>query len=57
MKVQEEPLGDVTITVDGPDGAPVTAVEHDFHLWTKQDDGLWKLYIDIWNSPAPLSGE
>ena len=50
-------LADIEITVDGPDGQPVTSRERDFHLWKKQADGSWKIVIDIWNSPDPLSGE
>ena len=47
-------LADIEITVDGPDGQPVTSRERDFHLWKKQADGSWKVIIDIWNSPDPL---
>jgi ketosteroid isomerase-like protein len=50
-------LANLEITVDGADGEPVTAQERDFHLWKKQADGSWKVVIDIWNSPVPLSGE
>jgi uncharacterized protein (TIGR02246 family) len=47
-------LADIEITIDGPDGQPVTSRERDFHLWKKQADGSWKVVIDIWNSPDPL---
>ncbi len=50
-------LADIEITMDGPDGKPVTSRERDFHLWKKQADGSWKVVIDIWNSPDPLSGK
>ena len=23
------------------------------HIWKKQDDGYWKLHLDIWNSSVP----
>jgi ketosteroid isomerase-like protein len=44
-------MGD--ITVDGPDGEPVSESVRDFHVWRKDADGEWKLVIDIWNSPIP----
>lgn len=26
-------------------------------VWSKQEDGSWKLHTDIWNSSMPLAGE
>ena len=45
-------IGD--ITSGGPDGEPVVETIRDFHVWTKNADGEWKLVIDIWNSPTPV---
>ena len=42
------------VTVDGPDGEPITEVIRDFHVWTKDSDGAWRVVVDIWNSPDPL---
>lgn len=47
-------LGTGTIIMDGPDGEPVTEHVRDFHVWTKNAAGEWKLVVDIWNSPVPL---
>ena len=45
---------DAQITVDGPDGEPITENVRDFHVWTKDPDGAWRVVVDIWNSPDPL---
>lgn len=45
---------DVAITFDGPDGEPVTETLRDFHVWTKDAEGAWRVAVDIWNSPTPL---
>ncbi|MFQ5791557.1 MAG: YybH family protein [Acidobacteriota bacterium] len=50
-------LTDAELTVEGPDGEPVTDRLRDFHLWKKQDDGSWKVVVDIWNSENPLPTE
>ena len=42
------------ITMDGPDGTPVSDSGPDVHVWRKQVDGTWKVAIDIWNSDVPL---
>lgn len=47
-------LGTGTIIMDGPDGEPMTEHVRDFHVWTKNAAGEWKLVVDIWNSPVPL---
>jgi ketosteroid isomerase-like protein len=47
-------LGVGTITMDGPDGEPVVEQVRDFHVWVKDADGVWKLVVDIWNSPVPV---
>jgi ketosteroid isomerase-like protein len=43
------------ITMDGPDGEPLLESVRDFHVWRKDVDGTWKLVVDIWNSPVPLT--
>lgn len=51
-------LGVGTITTDGPEGEPVVERIRDFHVWTKDAEGVWKLVVDIWNSPVPtMEGE
>lgn len=37
------------ITIPDEDGNPITEVVRDFHLWRKQEDGSWKVVVDIWN--------
>ncbi len=39
----------VEITVPDEAGNPVTELIRDFHLWRKQQDGSWKVVVDIWN--------
>ena len=42
------------VTFDRPDGQPGSDSVRDFHVWKKQDDGSWKVVVDMWNSgPAP----
>ena len=44
-------IGDVTFV--GPDGQPGRDRVRDFHTWKKQEDGSWKIVVDIWNSEFP----
>ena len=44
------------VTLDGPDGEPMTEVLRDFHVWVKDAGGAWLVVVDIWNSPDPLPG-
>lgn len=39
----------VEITIPDEAGNPVTELSRDFHLWRKQQDGSWKVVVDIWN--------
>ena len=39
----------VETTISDEAGNPVTEVLRDFHLWRKQEDGSWKVVVDIWN--------
>jgi ketosteroid isomerase-like protein len=48
-------VGTVQITAPGPDGELATTTVRDVHIWRKEDDGTWKLVIDIWNPETPLA--
>ncbi len=50
-------LATFELTMNDPDGNPVTDRGQDFHVWKKQPDGSWKVVIDIWNSDGPAGGE
>lgn len=43
-----------TVTMTGPDGAPVSDTGPDVHVWRRQPAGTWEILIDIWNSEEPL---
>jgi uncharacterized protein (TIGR02246 family) len=45
------------VTLDGPDGEPITETLRDFHVWAKDADGAWRVVVDIWNSPDPITEE
>lgn len=47
-------VGHATMSMTGPDGAPMTDSGPDVHVWRKQVDGSWKIAVDIWNSDVPL---
>ena len=36
------------------EGEGVTERLRDVHIWTRADDGSWKLAVDVWNSLVPL---
>lgn len=40
----------VDVSFTGPDGQPGSDRVRDFHVWKKQDDGSWKVVVDVWNS-------
>jgi uncharacterized protein (TIGR02246 family) len=48
-------IGDVNFT--RPDGEPGSDRVRDFHVWKKQDDGSWKVVVDMWNSEFPAGGD
>ncbi len=52
-------LGDAVFSFDSPHGNTLVQRVREFHLWKKQDDGSWKIVIDIWNSgtPPPTQGQ
>ena len=41
------------ITINRPEGPPGRDLVRDFHTWKKQDDGSWKVVVDMWNSGMP----
>lgn len=49
-------LNVATLTVTGPDGEPMTERVNDLHIWRKQEDGSWKVVLDIWNALPPEEG-
>ena len=46
-------LAMVEVTFTDADGQPASDRIRDFHVWTKQTDGSWKIVVDIWNSAMP----
>ena len=42
------------ITINNPEGSPGRDVVRDFHTWKKQEDGSWKVVLDMWNSELPI---
>ena len=46
-------IGDITINRPGEE--PGRDVVRDFHVWNKQEDGSWKVAVDMWNSEPPQS--
>jgi ketosteroid isomerase-like protein len=48
-------LATANLTMDGPDGKTVSeSGVRDYHVWSKQADGSWKVIVDIWNNSAPV---
>jgi uncharacterized protein (TIGR02246 family) len=43
-------LEDTTVTVNGPDGKPITSKFRAVTIWRKQPDGSWKNVVDTSNS-------
>ena len=41
------------LTLNDPEGKPVTDRGKDIYILQKQPDGAWKIVIDIWNSDQP----
>ena len=42
-------FGSVEVTAKGPDGENVVTRSSDVHVWVKQEDGSWRIALDIWN--------
>lgn len=42
------------VTLNAPDGTPITTVGRAVTIWRREDDGEWRCAVDIWNDePAP----
>jgi len=48
--------GTAQLTMDGPDGTPMTSDEKYGTVWRKDATGAWKIAIDIFNSSTPPPG-
>jgi ketosteroid isomerase-like protein len=48
--------GTAQITMDGPDGTPMTSQEKYVTVWRKDAAGAWKVVADIFNSNTPPPG-
>lgn len=48
--------GSYELTVEDPEGNPVTSRGKIVVVWKKQADGTWKAVLDIWNSDQPAPG-
>ena len=46
-------IGDYDITVNDPDGSPVTENGKFVEVWRKHSDGTWNHVLAIWNSNEP----
>ena len=42
-------VSSVSLSYDDDKGNKVSENIRDFHTWSKQDDGSWKIDVDIWN--------
>jgi ketosteroid isomerase-like protein len=43
-----------TVTMNGPDGKPVTTKGRGVTIWRREPDGVWRCAVDIWNdAPQP----
>ncbi len=50
-------LNTYELTLNDPEGKPVTERGKGVFGWKKQPDGTWKVVIDIWNSDGPVASE
>jgi ketosteroid isomerase-like protein len=39
-----------TVTMNAPDGTPVTTEGRAITIWRREPDGEWRCAVDIWNS-------
>ena len=46
-------IGTFEMTVDGPDGTPITRKGKYTTVWKKGDDGKWKVAADMFNFDSP----
>ena len=43
-------FSDNAVTMNGPDGTPVTMEGRAVTIWRRETDGTWLCAVDIWNS-------
>jgi ketosteroid isomerase-like protein len=41
------------VTMNGPDGKPVTTKGRGVTIWRREPDGVWRCAVDIWNDAPP----
>src|SRR5688572_12625017 len=41
------------VTMNAPDGAPVTTAGRAVTIWRRESDGEWRCIVDIWNAESP----
>jgi ketosteroid isomerase-like protein len=46
-------LGNNAVTMNGPDGVPVTTKGRAVTIWRRGADGEWRCAVDIWNAEPP----
>lgn len=44
------PPGLNTVTMNTPNGMPVTTVGRAVTIWRRESDGEWRCAVDIWNA-------
>ena len=61
-KVEVARLGDLAyvyggyqLSMNGPDGKPVSDQGKYTEVWKKQSDGNWKCIVDMWSSNLPAT--
>jgi ketosteroid isomerase-like protein len=42
-----------TVTMNGPDGNPVSTKGRAVTIWRREPDGEWRCAVDIWNAERP----
>jgi ketosteroid isomerase-like protein len=45
-------FGHNAVSLNGPDGTPVTVKGRAVTIWRREADGLWRCAVDIWNEEA-----
>jgi ketosteroid isomerase-like protein len=45
-------MGRNAVTMNAPDGSPVTTEGRAVTIWRRDDDGEWRCAVDIWNADA-----
>jgi ketosteroid isomerase-like protein len=47
-------FGENAVTMNGPDGKPVTTKGRAVTIWRREPDGVWRCAVDIWNEAPPF---